>query len=237
MDELDFLDILKGEEISPASYQYFHQLFKKRTIVFNTSVDEDIVETVILPLKDFEEDESQEPVTLILQSIGGSMSDGLALINIIDNYSKPLNIIVYGYAYSMGFAILCAGSKNPNVTKKCYNFTTGLWHSGSIMLAGETNVVNDIQDFNKKMDDLLKEYIIENTLIPRDLYEKKERYQFYFSALELLRYGIVDEIIGEAKMPKQCKHCLLRGECENRMDYAFAKVEDYDCEDFDLDAN
>ena len=237
MDELDFLGMLNNDIVSPSMYQYYHQLFHNRTIIFNNGVDEDILETVIMPLKDFENDNSQEPVTLVLQSVGGSMSDGLVLINVIDNYTKPLNIIVYGYAYSMLFAILCAGSKNPNVTKKCYSFTTALWHSGTIMLSGEANVVNDVQDFNKKMDNLLKEYIIENTLIPRELYEKKERYQFYFDSTELLRYGIVDEIIGEAKMPKQCKHCLLRGECEDRIDYAFEKVEDYDCEDFDLDAD
>lgn len=237
-EELDittFLKLINGIDI--CDYQYYHQLLNKRTIIFNSDVDSSLVESVILPLRDFENDDSIEPVTLVLQSVGGSMSDGLVLINIIDNYSKPLNIIVYGYAYSMGFAILCAGSNNPNVTKQCHAFTTALWHSGSVMLAGEANVVNDIQDFNKKMDNQLKEYIIEHTLIPRDLYEKKERYQFYFDATELLRYGIIDEIIGEAKISPQCKKCSLKATCENRIDYAFERADDSNCEDFEPDGN
>ena len=236
MSDFDIFEIC-DRFISPVDYQYYHQLLENRTIVFNKEVDESIVESVCLPLKDFEDDDSQEPVTLILQSVGGSMSDGLALINIIDNYTKPLNIIVYGYAYSMSFAILCAGSKNPNVTRKCYAFSTALWHSGSTMLSGDTNVVNDIQDFNRKMDDTLKEYIIENTLIPRELYEKKERYQFYFNAVELLRYGIIDEIIGEAKIPAICKQCLIKNNCENRIDYAFERVSQLECEEFEPDVN
>lgn len=232
---LDFLEIpMELSNLDPISYQYFNNLLNKRTVVFNEGVDTDILENVILPLKDFEEDDSDEPVTLILQTIGGQVSDGLPVINVIDNYKKKLNIIVYGYAYSMGFAILCAGSKNKNVTKKCYSFTTALWHSGSVILAGEASVVNDVQEFNKQMDNMLKEYIIENTLIPRELYEKKERYQFYFTANELLKYGIVDEIIGEAKEPELCKSCLLRGECENRVDYSYEMTtEDFSCEDIE----
>jgi ATP-dependent Clp protease, protease subunit len=232
---LDFLEIpMELSNLDPISYQYFDKLLNKRTIIFNEGVDTDILENVILPLKDFEEDDSEEPVTLILQTIGGQVSDGLPVINVIDNYKKKLNIIVYGYAYSMGFAILCAGSKNKNVTKKCYGFTTALWHSGSVILAGDASVVNDVQEFNKQMDNVLKEYIIENTLIPRELYEKKERYQFYFTANELLKYGIVDEIIGEAKEPELCKSCLLRGECENRVDYSYEMAaEDFSCEDME----
>ena len=230
LDVNSFLKMIDG--INVCDYQYMHQLLHKRTIILNSEIDESLVESVILPLKDFEEDDSLEPVTLILQSPGGSIIDGLALINIIDNYSKPLRILVYGYAYSMSFAILCAGNSNPNVIKQCYGFTTALWHSGSVVLSGEANFINDVQDFNKKMDNQLKEYIINNTLIPRDLYEKKERYQFYFDATELLKYGIIDEIIGEAKMPASCKTCQFKSKCEKRMDFALKNENPSNCEAF-----
>lgn len=235
--EVDFLAIpTEYSGLDPITYQYFDNLLNKRTIVFNDEVSENILENVILPLQKFEKDDSEEPITLVLQTVGGQVIDGLPLINIIDNYKKPLEIIVYGYAYSMGFAILCAGSRNKNVVKKCYNFSTALWHSGSIALSGDASAVNDVQEFNKQVDSMLKEYIIENTLIPRELYEKKERYQFYFTSAELLRYGVVNEIIGEAKEPALCKKCLLRGECENRLDCSYEKApDDFPCEDFEPD--
>lgn len=87
------------------------------------------------------------------------------------------------------------------------------------------------------MDEELKEYIIEHTLIPRELYEKKERYQFYFNSTELLRYGIIDEIIGEAKILPICKKCLLKNTCENRMDYAFENSNIESCEEFEADVH
>lgn len=237
MEGFEFLALPeKYNGVDIINYQYFHNLLNKRTVIFNGEVSEDIVETVILPLKDFEEDTSMEPVTLIIQSPGGSVADGMVLMNIIDNYTKPLKILVYGYAYSMGFAILCSGSKNKNVIKSCHRFTTALWHSGMVFLSGDASAVGDIQDFNKQIDAKLKEYILENTFIPQELYEKKERHQFYFTAEELLRYGIIDEIIGEAKINSLCKECLLKRECENRLDCAFENNENFSCEDFELDA-
>ena len=151
MNELDFLEIpMSLSTLDPVNYQYFNQLLNHRTIIMNTEVDDNLLESVIIPLINFEKDNSDEPITLILQSVGGSVIDGMVLMNIIDGYKKPLNIIVYGYAYSMGFAILCSGSKNPNVVRKCYPFTTALWHPGQVALSGSANDVNDIQEFIKQ---------------------------------------------------------------------------------------
>lgn len=90
----------------PCLYQYYDSLLRHRTIIFNSEVGNDIVETVIIPLMNFEKDDNTEPVTLILNTPGGSIDDGLVLLNVIDNYKKPLNIIVMGYACSMGSIIL-----------------------------------------------------------------------------------------------------------------------------------
>ena len=62
---------LNAAELSPTMYQYYDQLFNHRTIILNDDISERIVEFVYLPLKAFEEDDSNEPVTLILNSSGG----------------------------------------------------------------------------------------------------------------------------------------------------------------------
>ena len=116
MSDLEFLGFANEvSTLDPIMYQYFKQLLKNRTIVLNSEIDESILETVVLPLKDFEQDEDNTPVKLILNTPGGSIADGLMLCNIIDNYKKSLEIIVPSYACSMGTIILCAGNKNPNI--------------------------------------------------------------------------------------------------------------------------
>ena len=197
MSDLEFLGFANDvSTLDPIMYQYFNQLLRKRTIILNAEIDESILETVVLPLKDFEEQESDKPVTLILNTPGGSVADGLMLCNVIDNYRIPLEIIVPSYACSMGTIILCSGNKNPNVTKKAYPFSFALFHSGQTYVGGESTSVEDVMNFNKGVDNKIKNYIITNTNITEELYDAHHRKQWYISADEMLEYGLIDEIIG-----------------------------------------
>ena len=198
MSDLEFLGFANDvSTLDPIMYQYFRQLLQKRTIILNSEIDESILETVVLPLKDFEQDTDDTPVTLILNTPGGSVADGLMLCNVIDNYTKPLEILVPSYACSMGTIILCSGNKNPNVVKKCYPFSFALFHSGQTYVGGESTSVDDVIDFNRGVDNKIKEYIIKNTNISEELYDKHHRKQWYLTAEEMLKYHLVDEIIGK----------------------------------------
>lgn len=195
--ELEFLDFAQAVNgLNIVDYQYFHNLLNNRTIILNSEIDESILETVVLPLQQFEKDDSVAPVTLYLNTPGGSVADGLMLCNIIDNYKKKLDIIVPSYACSMGTIILCSGNKNPNVTKKCYPFSFALIHSGSTYVGGESHTVEDVMDFNKSMDKAIKDYIVENTSISEEEYDSHYRKQWYLNSADMLRYKLVDEIIG-----------------------------------------
>ena len=197
MSDLEFLGFANDvSTLDPIMYQYFNQLLKKRTIVLNAEIDESILETVVLPLKDFEQDDSFEPVTLILNTPGGSVADGLMLCNVIDNYKIPLEIIVPSYACSMGTIILCSGNKNPNVIKKAYPFSFALFHSGQTYVGGESTSVEDVMNFNKSVDNKIRDYIVANTNITEELYDAHHRKQWYISAEEMLEYGLINEIIG-----------------------------------------
>jgi ATP-dependent Clp protease protease subunit len=196
----DDFTVLFGEEtpnLDPTNYQYFNNLLNNRTIVFNKEIDETVVEHIALPLLEFEKDKSQDPITLIISTVGGSVSDGLFLCNIIDNYTKPLNIIVLGYAASMGTIILAAGAHNPNVTRKCYPFSYALLHAGFTNFGGETLSAEDAMAFNKKINDKVKQFILTHTKISEAEYTANERKQWFLDADDLYKYGFVDEIIGE----------------------------------------
>lgn len=192
----DLTALLDIQSIDPASYQYFTQLLQNRTIIFNQEVDERIFERVVIPLMDFEKDNSNDPVTLILATVGGSISDGFILCNIIDQYTKPLNVIVLGYAASMGTIILAAGANNPNVTRKCYPYSYALLHAGSTAFSGESLSVEDAMCFNKRVDNKVREFITSHTKVTEEEYKEHERKQWFFDANDMLEYGFVDEIIG-----------------------------------------
>ena len=59
LDELDFLEIPTNmSALDPITYQYFNQLLNYRTIIMNTGVDDNLLESVIIPLKNFEKDDN-----------------------------------------------------------------------------------------------------------------------------------------------------------------------------------
>lgn len=198
-DDFEFLTVPeKYSGLDPISYQYFDKLLNQRTIVFNDEVCENILENVILPLQKFEKDENEDTVTLILQTAGGSVLDGFVLCNIIDNYKKKLNIIVYGYAMSMGLIFLAAGAKNPNVKKYCYPHSFALLHAGTVAItASEAKTALDVLNFNERVDKMVRDYIIDNTTFTEEEYTNNERKQVYLTASEMKERHLVDYIIGE----------------------------------------
>ena len=164
--------------------------------MFNRMVDEDILEYLILPLRQFEEDDSNEPVNLILNTCGGSTMAGLVVLNLIDNYKKPLNIYVYSYAMSMGAIILAAGNKNPNVRKFAHKFSIGLIHSGDVVLGQSTaNQAKDTMNFLQDIDKRIEQYFFENTNFTKAVWKKIKDKEFYMTAEEMKKYGLIDEIL------------------------------------------
>ena len=197
MSGFDFLAIPeKYSSVDAIEYQYFHQMLDNRTIIFNSEISEDIVETLYLPLRDFENDNSDEPITIILNSVGGSVSDGFFLANYLASYKKKINLIVAGYAASMAAVILSAGGKNDNITRYCYPSTYVLIHDGYVALsASEAKTANDIMAFNNLVDENIRKFIITNTNITEELYDSKARKQWFISAEEALELNLIDKIM------------------------------------------
>lgn len=192
--EINIDDLLKDVGITPAVYQYYKGL-KNRTIIINDTISSDIVETVMLPLLELDNDGTGKPITIYLSTLGGSIFDGMPLCNIIDNLKTPTTIVVPTYAYSMGSLILLSGYSNPNVHKVCYKYSTALLHAGSTYLEGNTSSVKDTFNFHQKYEELIKEYTISHSKITPDEYTKMERYEYYMTSETMLEKKLVDEII------------------------------------------
>ena len=52
-------------------------------------------------------------------------------------------------------------------------------------------------NFNKSVDQKIRDYVIQNTNITEELYDAHHRKQWYISAEEMLEYGLINEIIGK----------------------------------------
>ena len=193
--EIPLSDLGLGDSLpDPVTYQYYKNL-KDRKIIINDQIGSEVVEMVMIPLLEMDNDGTGIPIEIILNTVGGSLFDGESLCNIIDKLKTPTTVTVLTYAYSMGSIILMAGYNNPNVKKRCYEFSTALLHAGSSYLEGNSTSVKDQFNFYQKFEDIIKDYTLSHSKITPDEYEKMERYEWYMTSDIMLEKGLVNEII------------------------------------------
>lgn len=184
--------ILEETSIINAEYE---RLLSERKILINDIISENTMEKVIMPLLRMDNDGSEQRITVYINTNGGSVYDGLILCNIIEKLKTPTDVIVLGYAYSMGAIILMSGKNNPNVIRKCYPFSTALIHGGSTYVSGSSSQVKDYFKFNERFEKRIADFIVSHTTLTEDDYAAIERYEAYMDSDEMLEKGLVDEII------------------------------------------
>jgi ATP-dependent Clp protease protease subunit len=177
----------------------FEEHLQKRKIIINGEITEDIVEIAMLQiLKWNEEDkdktpESRQPIEIIQNTPGGNVNDGLVLCNIIENSITPIHITTLGTSASMGAYIAMCGTKGH---RKCYEFSTFLIHSGSMVVAGNSDAVESTVKYYSDMRKDIEQFVYKHTKIDAETYKKHQKEEWYLTARSALELGIVDEIIG-----------------------------------------
>lgn len=178
----------------PVLYQYYKNL-ANRKIVINEQIGDNLLETAILPFIEMDNDGTEEPIEIIISTVGGEIYSGFNLVDQIEKAKSPVTIHIMAMAASMGFLIAMAGKNNSNVKTVCHPFSVGLLHSGSQYMEGSSHAVKDTFNFTQHYEEKIKEYILAHTKIDEKLYEKIERTEYWMDANEMLRLGIVDEIL------------------------------------------
>ena len=186
-------DVANSALPAPELYQYYKNL-KNRTIIVNDEINQSIMEWAVLPFYEMDNDGTGTPITILLNTVGGSLYDGMTLVDAIESAHTPTKIRIVGMAASMGLYIAMAGKNNPNVTTVCTPFSVGLMHGGSLALSDSSYAVKDQFDFLQHYEDKLKDYILSHCKIDEDMYNKVERREFWMDADDMLKYGIVDAI-------------------------------------------
>lgn len=136
--------------------------------------------------------EDRQPIILYLTSNGGEVGAGFELIDVIQNSKTPVYTINLGYWYSMGFLIGIAGHKR-FATKNAKL----LIHDGSNFVYGSGTKIKDQMEFQNKVEERIKEYILSQGSVTSKEYDENLRVEWYMFADEAKKKGFIDYIIGE----------------------------------------
>ena len=191
--ELDLATLLgEGNLPDPVTYQYYKGL-ANNTIIINDEINDCLLEYATIPLMEMDKDPNVKSIEIILNTPGGDIYDGFSFVAVLEKVSKPVTLRIVGMAASMGGLIAMA--KNPNLKVICDRFAVGLIHSGSQYMSGSTHAVRDTFKFSERYEEKIKNYILTHTKIDEKMYDEIERQEFWMDADDMLKYGIVDEII------------------------------------------
>jgi ATP-dependent Clp protease protease subunit len=178
------------------SYNPNHILL--RTYTLSGEIDEtaakDVIDfiSMVNDVDSIIEKSERKPLNIILNSMGGVMYDGFAIIGAIEQSKTPVHITCMGSAMSMALAILVSGHYRIGHSLSSY-----MYHECLDNISYEKmSVIKENLDEGNRIMELYDDYIVSKTkLTHRKLNKvKKDKSDWYFGADEALEYGLIDEI-------------------------------------------
>jgi ATP-dependent protease ClpP protease subunit len=187
------------------SFESYRELLKDRTILFSGEVKENIIERVALPINALAQ-RSIKPIKLIINSPGGQVEAGQAVVDAILTSRAPVITIAMGQAMSAAFDIYLAGDRRimyPNTILMC--------HSGSSLFEKQTlPAINVEAKLHAKYFQAWSDFYSSRTKIKKDewLSLLNSGLNRYFFADECLATNIAHEVI---QIPKKNLTHLFKG--------------------------
>ncbi len=182
------------------AYDIYSRLLKDRIIFVGTPIDDDVANLIIAQMLFLEAEDPDKNIFLYINNPGGIVTAGLAVYDTMQYIKPSISTICMGQAASMGALLLAAGTKGKRFA---------LPHSRIMIhqpLGGVQGQATDIEIQSKeimRMKAKLNEILARHTGKPIEKIEKDTDRDFFMSAEEAQKYGIVDEVIVMRKSGKK----------------------------------
>jgi len=167
-----------------------------RIVILHGEVGEGTVMQCIFHLLDFNSEDETQPIYLYIDSPGGSIDHGLALMDTMNHIKAPVYTVCYGLAASMGSFLLCCGEKGH---RYALPHSRILIHQPRITL--KNAFVAGHEDLQKRAEGLtksrekLESIIAVNTGQPLEKVHADCEADRWMSAQEALEYGLIDKVM------------------------------------------
>lgn len=179
---------------NPTLLEYYRGL-KDRKIVWNTVIDDSIIEVADYILRWNREDQGvpidmRKPIRFYINTDGGDLIPTMYVVDIIRASKTPVYTFGLGKAYSAGGLLLMSGHK-----RFIFKNTTCLIHDGAGESSGNIGKMLDNAKFTEELEKKQKEYILSMTKITAKKYDAQYRRDWFMFSDEMLALGIADEIV------------------------------------------
>ena len=188
--------VIEKSQFGERAYDIYSRLLNERIIFLGGSIDDHTANLIIAQLLYLDHTDPKKDIHLYINSPGGSVTAGLAIIDTMNFIKSDVSTICVGIAASMGALILSSGQKGKRFT--LVNSEVMIHQ----VMGGTEGQASDIAINAKhilRTKDTLNKILASNTNKKMDQVEKDSDRDYWMTADEAKKYGIVDDIISKPK--------------------------------------
>jgi ATP-dependent Clp protease protease subunit len=174
------------------AYDIYSRLLKDRIVFLGSVVTDDVANLIVAQLLFLESEDPEKDVYLYINSPGGSVTAGMAIYDTMQYIKPAVSTICVGLAASMGALLLAAGADGKRIALPNSRIMIHQPSGGAQGQATEIQIhAKEILYTRERLNGILSKH----TKQPLDVIEKDTDRDYFMSAEEALKYGIVDKII------------------------------------------
>lgn len=174
------------------SYDIYSRLLNDRIVFLGEEINSVTANLVIAQLLHLESQDAEKDISLYINSPGGEVYSGLAILDTM-NFIKPdVSTICVGMAASMAAVLLACGAKGKRF---CLPNAMVMIHQPSGGAQGQQTEIEIAAEEIKSIRKNLNQILADATGQPFDKVKQDTERDHYLRASDALEYGLVDRII------------------------------------------
>ena len=184
--------ILEESHAGIREISLYSEHFKNRRIFILGTIDDNAADDFIMQFT-YLEGESTDPIHIVINSGGGSVSAGLAIYDTIRASAVPVNIYCAGMASSMAAVLLAGGQKG---RRYILPHSKVMIHEPLIRdgLGGSATSIHNISESIMETREIVNGILAQHTGRLIEEIHQATAYDHYMNATESVAFGICDEI-------------------------------------------
>ncbi len=176
------------------SYDIFSRLLKDRIIFLGEEVNQATASLVVAQMLFLESEDPDKEIHLYINSPGGSITDGMAIVDTMNYVKCPVSTNCIGMAASMGAVLLACGTKGKRyATPNAEIMIHQPLISGG--LSGQATEIKIHADHMIKTREKLNRILSDRTGQPLERINQDTERDNFMTAQEALAYGLIDGVL------------------------------------------
>ena len=184
--------VLEKSQFGERAYDIYSRLLKDRIIFIGGGIDDAVANLVMAQLLFLDAEDSKKDISIYINSPGGAVTAGMAIYDTIQYVKADISTICIGQAASAAAILLTAGTKGKRYALPQSRVMIHQVMGGAEGQATDVEIqTREILRVKKAINEILAKHTGKSVAT----IEKDTDRDFYMTAAEAKKYGIIDQVI------------------------------------------